>query len=212
LVTLSNHPKKYCILGDFNINIQRENRSNIFQEYINIIESHGAVPIITIPTRVTNDSSTTIDHIITNDFQHQLHPYVIEADLTDHYPQLRVVKAPKRNKNKPNKLLYRDKSKFIPEIFCEEHEAKLLNHSTCQPILHKENFNDEFNKFINIISAMIDQHTPLKPFTYQQRKLHNKPWITKRILTSIKNKGSMFKLFSDLKRVPNITIKCTPIS
>ena len=39
---------------------------------INSILSHGAIPSITKPTRISNDSSTIIDHIITNDSKHEL--------------------------------------------------------------------------------------------------------------------------------------------
>ena len=40
--------------------------------YINSILSHGAIPLITKPTRISNNSSTIIDHIITNDSMHKL--------------------------------------------------------------------------------------------------------------------------------------------
>ena len=40
--------------------------------YINSILSHGAIPLITKPTRISTNLSTKIDHIITNDLKHEL--------------------------------------------------------------------------------------------------------------------------------------------
>jgi len=41
--------------------------------------------IITKPTRVTDSSSTIIDHILTNNAIHTIIPGVIRTDLSDHY-------------------------------------------------------------------------------------------------------------------------------
>ena len=72
--------------------------------YINSILSHGAIPLITKPTRISNNSSTIIDHIITNDLKHELQSFIVKSDLTDHYPIFCVI-----NKNSTNnKKKYRE--------------------------------------------------------------------------------------------------------
>ena len=43
--------------------------------YINSILSHGAIPLITKPTRISNNSLTIINHIITNDSKHELQSF-----------------------------------------------------------------------------------------------------------------------------------------
>jgi len=58
---------------------------------LNATESNGAFHLITKPTKVTDNSSTVIDHIITNDVVHKLHPSVILSDLTDHYPIMCII-------------------------------------------------------------------------------------------------------------------------
>ena len=65
--------------------------------YINSILSNGAVPLITKPKRISNNSSTIIDHIITNDLKHELQSVIVKSDLTDHYPIFCVI-----NKNSTN--------------------------------------------------------------------------------------------------------------
>ena len=98
--------KVYYILGDFNINFNRDNRMNSANLYINSILSHGATPLITKPTRISNNSSTIIDHIITNDSKHKLQSFIVKSDLTDHYPIFCVInKNFTNNKKKYRKIV-----------------------------------------------------------------------------------------------------------
>ena len=86
LANISASNKIFYAVVDFNINIDQSNRTNTAIEYLNIILSNGALPIITILTRVTSSSSTIIDHIITNDLTHNFTPFMIQEDMTDHFP------------------------------------------------------------------------------------------------------------------------------
>ena len=66
--------------------------------YINSILSHVAIPLITKPTKISNNSSTIIIyHIITNHSKHELQSFIVKSDLTDHYPNRCVI-----NKNFTN--------------------------------------------------------------------------------------------------------------
>ena len=69
--------------------------------YINSILSHGATPLITKSTRISNNSSTLIDQVnsstIINDLKHELQSFIVKSDLTDHYPIFCVI-----NKNFTN--------------------------------------------------------------------------------------------------------------
>ena len=81
LSDLSHKKKVYYILGDFNINLHRDNRVNSANLYINSVLSHGAIPLITKSTRISNNSSTIIDHIITNDSKHESQSFIVKSDL-----------------------------------------------------------------------------------------------------------------------------------
>ena len=74
------------LLGDFNINISQSCRSPTAQNYLDMLSSHALYPTINRPTRITPNSFTIIDHIITNCNSHQISPGIIESDLSDHYP------------------------------------------------------------------------------------------------------------------------------
>ena len=77
----------FYVFGDMNIDISANKRKPAASVYIDHLTSCGSVPIITKPTRVTDKTSTTIDHIITNDAAHVILPGVIRCDrpFSDHY-------------------------------------------------------------------------------------------------------------------------------
>ena len=57
----------FYLLGDLNIDISPTKVAPGSSTYIDSINSFGLVPIVTIPTRVTDTTSTIIERIITND-------------------------------------------------------------------------------------------------------------------------------------------------
>ena len=155
-----------------NINLHRDNCTNSANSYINLILSHGAIPLITKPTRISNSSSTIINHIITNDSKHKLQSFIVKSDLTDNYPIFCVInKNFTNNKKNLEKLFYQDKTKFCSELFCKDLQADLKNYFSHQPALSNKNFNELFNDFIHITSHSIDTHVPLRPISRRMTKL-----------------------------------------
>ena len=56
-----------------------------------------------------------------------------------------------------------------------------------------ENFNNVFDYFTNSYKRIVDQHAPIKCLSRKKQRLQNKPWISKGILISIRNKQKMYK-------------------
>ena len=54
--------------------------------------------MITKPTRVTETTSTILDHILTNDVHYCILRGIIQYDLSDHYPVFCTVFAPSSGK------------------------------------------------------------------------------------------------------------------
>ena len=118
---------------------------------------------------------------------------VVETDITDHYPILCTVNKPRYSIPKFTKKFCGDKSSFSADSFRNDLQADLCNAFSHQPELTQENFNEMFNLFSRIVLTTIDTHAYLKPLSRKQRKLSQKPWITKGILIFIKKKRAMFK-------------------
>ena len=51
-----------------------------------------------------------------------------------------------------------------------------------------------WSKFESVFSSTVFDHAPIKILSRKEQKLKAKPWITKGIINSIKNKNVMFKL------------------
>ena len=51
------------------------------------------------------------------------------------------------------------------------------------------------NKLVQAVHSIIEMHTPLKKRTRKQKRLQQKPWITKGLLVSLKNKLKLHKNF-----------------
>ena len=52
-----------------------------------------------------------------------------------------------------------------------------------------------FNNLITTISKVIEKHAPLHTASRKQKRVQSKPWLTKGLLTSIKNKQLLYKNF-----------------
>ena len=88
-----------------------------------------------------------------------------------------------------------DQSKFNIDAFKEDMQIKLNDLVNKQPTLNLANFNTIFDNFVHSVKLVIDRHAPLKNLSRRQRRLESKPWITKGLLISIKNKRRMLKTY-----------------
>lgn len=74
--------KKAILCGDFNINIADSSGT----EYLNLIASYGFHNHIVDPNRLTQTSSSTIDHILSNFNTGPIEAGVIPENVADHFP------------------------------------------------------------------------------------------------------------------------------
>ena len=82
--------------------------------------------IITLPARVTQTASTTIDHILTNDHIRLLTSGVIWTDLSDYFPNLYVV-SKHLTTSKPTPIYRRDLRQFEPATYNSELDKNLTS-------------------------------------------------------------------------------------
>ena len=69
----------YYIGGDLNISFL-QNESKV-KAYIDMTYSLGAISLITHPTRVTDNSSSLLDHEYTNNISGETHSYILLDDI-----------------------------------------------------------------------------------------------------------------------------------
>ena len=131
-----------------------------------MIQSYGLLPLITKPTRVTETTSTTLDHILTNDVHHCLLTGIIQYDLSDHYPVFCTVFDPSSGKCEKIglKRMVRDLTNFRRDNFISDLEDSLFefNSTLTTKEINYYSFNEIFQIYIQIIKKDINKHCPNK--------------------------------------------------
>ncbi|XP_077974519.1 uncharacterized protein LOC144430455 [Styela clava] len=181
--------KQFILLGDFNINLLKHSLNKSISEYMDMISSYCTVQIITKPTRVSSSSCTLIDHVYTNIIHKKIHAYVISCSITDHFPVLCSISDISLNsRNEPR--YKRDMKQFRIDNFREDADSIFTSwSSTIVP--NRENFDALCDDFIFKIKNLIDKHAPMKMLSRKDLKIKKKPWLSKGIRVSIKNKNKM---------------------
>ena len=85
------HPvyKKCCdvnIVGDFNIDLLKSQSHYDTGMYIDTLLENALLPIVSLPTRISQKSATIIDHISTSFSDDKYDVGIITTDLSDHFP------------------------------------------------------------------------------------------------------------------------------
>jgi len=153
-----------------------------------MVTFHGAFRIITLPTRVTGHSQTILDNILTNNRSILLSGFV-QTDISDQYIVFSI--ALNFSCFASNELgMVRNKTKFNTETYHTQLESNLEALNPHFVDVEPHNFNQLFEKFLNIVACMIEAHAPLQKLLQKQRKLQTKPWLTSVILllNSIRHK------------------------
>ena len=156
--------------------------------------SLGCIIPIDKPTRLTETSSTIIDHFYTNELLTSIDSKIILSDITDHFPiLLNINYSTLKTETIRCNSYYRDNSQFNPENFLIE-----LEHSFLQSfILNDQEYsiNSRFQEFDRIFLQLLNKHIPLKCRTRKDLYRWRKPWMNKNILQQIKTKNNLFQKF-----------------
>ena len=157
-----------------------------------MLTSNSATSLITKPTKVTPSTATIIDHVLTNENRLILTPFVIKYTLTDHYPIMISVSQETNNTRKNQYKLVRSFSKFSVVEFIKDLQIKFNEFWQKISTITDKNIETIFEQFYTLINQNI-KHAPLKKASRKQKRLQNKPWITKGLYKSIKKKQKMYK-------------------
>lgn len=82
--------KPIVLTGDFNIDLLKDSGSTLKEDWASICENIELTQVIEEPTRVTETSSTLIDHMYVSDLQ-VIASKVVKCGLSDHFPILSVL-------------------------------------------------------------------------------------------------------------------------
>ena len=172
-------PHLFRIMGDMNIDLLKFEVHRRTDDYLNNLFSHGFLPVISKPTRVTNTSATLIDHIYTNDITSSFRSGIIINDVADHLGTF---------------CIFHDKTKKIKPKQIKKRIFNKANTNTFYRKLENTNFSDcldlAYNKFMDIYLAEFDASFPMREVSSRAKSIKRQPWL----LTLSINKGTLFSL------------------
>ena len=164
--------------------------------YLNMISSNGTFLPIDKYTRVLGNFRSIIDHVITNDISNTIFPCVFLSDIIDHFPIAIIVE--RKNKQQDNSrynkqpYFFRNLKKFNYDSFINNLQSSINTFWHSLSFKYSNKTDKLFSNFIELVSATINMHAPLKKASCKKCKLMNKPWITKGILVSIRRKQKLY--------------------
>ena len=178
------------LLGDINIDMKDSN-DKITMDYKNTLLSLGLRNTINLPTRITENTDTILDHIITNVNSDSVVSAVITQDVSDHLPICSIVNLEVK-KSKPSRRKYI--RKFIPS------KKDLFINTINQRITEDRLFSDPescpYAKLNGVISHMqiASNHVfYTKKLSNTQSKQLRKHWMSSGILKSMDRRDSLFE-------------------
>ena len=168
LSTLNVSKNKAYIVGDLNYDLLQDSHT-VTDDFVDIMYDHSFYPIINKPTRITQSSSTCIDHIWTNihDKNIGLSSATITHKIADHLPAIQSTKIT----NIETALPYtRNFSKRNCTLFNEA-----LSDIDPSDILHHTSADNAMDSFMQQYSTLFNSHFPLKK---KLNKNFSNSWFT----------------------------------
>ena len=192
--SLSTNNGDVIISGDFNVDLLKRSNVTDGASFLDHMTNLNFSPKLYVPTRFAQKSCSLIDNIYLKNSPNSksISSGVVLSNLSDHCPYFISLNVQKTIKDKnPQFKSFRYHSKqsetnFKNELNSIDFEFELDYNTQIDPIKNYE-------KFINIISNLINKHFPLKNVKFRKYKHKLNDWITYGIIKSIKVRDKLYK-------------------
>jgi len=184
--------KQCYILGDFNYNLINLSNHEPTEEYFDMLTQHSFKPLITKPTRITNNSQTLIDHIWTNQISSdtKTSSHILITDITDHLPCFTAT----FNEQMSTKGYRYIKKRQINDDSRESFKKHLTEASNALSFHTKNksiNLDTRYVDYFDHFKLLYEKYFPMKTIKIHN-KTYSKPWITEETQKLIKKKNKLY--------------------
>ncbi|XP_065658504.1 uncharacterized protein LOC136083020 [Hydra vulgaris] len=186
--------------GDFNIDLINHASNNNVNNFINTLLQYNLIPSINKPTRVTNNSSTLLDNIITNNhLNNSLYTGIIKTDLSDHFPTFLVTNNILFNSILSQSIIFR---RQINENSVKKFHNLLKDNVDWNLVLQSHDVNNAYDLFLNQFCKLYDKAFPEKKITVKTKTVLT-PWMSNGLLKSSKRKQKLYDKYLKKKTYKN---------
>jgi hypothetical protein len=180
--------KETYLMGDMNIDLLKCSNHLKTGEYLESVFSHGFLPLITKPTRITDHSATLIDHIYANKLDILSTSGIIINDISDHFGVFAIIKRKIYDKIKQHETLTRS---FSPKNI--DYFNNLLTSTDFETVFKAKCPDMAYNAFMDHYMKAYDTAFPLKHVKIPKRYVKRLPWMTKGLIKSSTSKAKLLK-------------------
>ena len=159
------------------------------QSFIETLLNLNLYPTITRPTRITHSTATLIDNIFILANLYKIFESSISInDILDHLSTLTLLRQTKVKENNP--LIFNSRN------LTESNKGKInrkLTKVDWMRVLNGKDCNENFNKFNNKLTQILDKISPLKTIYILGKRHFNAPWIARGLEISSRKKLRLYK-------------------
>ena len=148
----------FYICGDLNVNLLNMEKHQGTKEFVNLMYSFRLYPLLTKPTRVTQDSATIIDNIFTNYLGKSFNGIIINDSISDHLPIFTISKC--ISKRKKTKIEFKTIRNINDTNF--KHFIDELSTTDWAEMYQILDVNLAYNYFSEKIKYALDKHCPVQ--------------------------------------------------
>ena len=173
LAYLTSRYTNIIIMGDFNINFLKPTSSEINFFNMNVLEPFALTQIIENPTRITKDTTTLIDLVLTGQPENVKKTGVVDVPGISDHCLVYLSYGLKKPKYKPKMVTRRDLKNFNEEKLTDD-----LARTDWSELYNANNSDDKANIFERKFTTILDKHAPQKTFRVTRPP---SPWLTDEI-------------------------------
>ncbi|MBY0580085.1 MAG: hypothetical protein K2P53_00155, partial [Rickettsiales bacterium] len=201
LTKVNKERKHVYIVGDINLDLMRQASNNV-KHFIDTLLQHNFIPTINKPTRITKNSSTLLDNIITNNFyKNPVCTGIIKTELSDHFATFLITKNITTNYKPSKTIIYK---RQINKNSIQQFQDLLKYKIDWDLILQSSEANNAYELFLNCFCNQYEKAFPEKKIVINTKSLLC-PWMSKGLLKSSKKKKKLYEKFLKNKTYKNET-------
>ena len=176
--------KQAYIAGDINMNLLQYDSNTNCQKLIDTFASTGLLQCVSRPTRITDHSTTLIDHVYINQPESFISTHIAAVDMSDHlatvtlldltngFPNESVRQTRRKNREQePHRVINAASDQKFSELIKSENWANLINRD--------EPLDSAYAKFITKYMQIYDQSYKISNNQSRRpnQRRNPKPWI-----------------------------------
>ena len=191
--------KNYFLAGDFNLNLLDIHHDTKVQRFYDLMVTNGLFPLISRPTRITNNSETLIDNIFTNQKHRIICNGILICNISDHLP---VFSMGNMFSNYERVKKVKNVERVLTNSGINQMKTKLLEIDWAS-VLNEGDLDVKVQNFYDIYNNIYRSAHTLKIID-QKVNTGYKPWITLGIMKSSSTKNKLYKkLIASKQKIPD---------